>query len=228
LCRRLLFANHYKDYDFKRVVFSDEKMFRFKCGWRTGVWRKRGEQYKAQYCIKTTQKSKGIMVWAAMNSKGEVVVKLCPKKMSAAGYQEVLSDALGFIKSQRYKPSILHNNSDPIHSPRSTNKKWLFQQDGAAVHRAKTTGRWLRLKGVKQFNAGDWPAQSPDLNPIEHLWPCVTRSLQGHIYTSRNSLWEDVKAAFAAIPPAFVQKLYLSMPARMAAVIEANGSHTKY
>ncbi len=41
---------------------------------------------------------------------------------------------------------------------------FIFQQDLAPAHTAKSTKSWLNDHGVGVL---DWPANSPDLNPIE-------------------------------------------------------------
>ena len=232
MANRLTFANTYKDYSFHRVVFSDEKMFRFRPGIRVGVWRKRGEnRYSPKYTTKTTTKSEGVMVWCAMKYSGELIVRLCPKKVKAVDYQDILSDSLDFIKGSRCVKHfpIIWTTLGTLYPPlRATSRRVLYQQDGAPVHRAATTTRWRRLHGVKQFNAGVWPAQSPDLNPIEHVWPVLARVIQGAVYTSRDSLWHAIQLAVSQVDPAYIRKLYDSMPRRLAACIAAKGGHTKY
>ena len=100
---RLAFAQKYLAKSFDRVVFSDEKMFRFKPGDKVGVWRRRGEsRLRASYTVKTTTKSEGVMVWAAINSSGQVIVRQCPKKVKATDYQDILSESLSFIRGGRY------------------------------------------------------------------------------------------------------------------------------
>uniref|UniRef100_A0A3Q2DHT3 Phosphatase tensin-type domain-containing protein n=1 Tax=Cyprinodon variegatus TaxID=28743 RepID=A0A3Q2DHT3_CYPVA len=51
---------------------------------------------------------------------------------------------------------------------------FIFQQDLAPAHSAKATSTWLKDHGIPVLN---WPANSPDLNPIENLWGIVKKKM---------------------------------------------------
>ncbi len=98
---------------------------------------------------------------------------------------------------------------------------FIFQKDLSPAHTAKSTKSWLNDLGVGVL---DWPANSPDLNPIEHLWGIVKRKIR-----NETKKWKaTVKETWASIPPQQCHKLITSMPRRIESVIKAKGAPTKY
>ena len=76
-----------------------------------------------------------------------------------------------------------------------------------------------------------WPAQSPDLNPIEHLWVKVKRELNKYDTPPNglNELWERVEYIWnEKITKNDCLVLIESMPRRIKAVLKAKGYWTKY
>ncbi len=102
---------------------------------------------------------------------------------------------------------------------------FIFQQDLAPAHTAKSTKSWLNDHGVGVL---DWPANSPDLNPIDNLWGIVKRKMRNKRPKNADELKATVKETWASIPPQQCHKLITSMPRRIEAVIKAKWAPTKY
>ncbi len=98
---------------------------------------------------------------------------------------------------------------------------FIFQQDLAPAHTAKSTKIWLNDHGVGVL---DWPANSPDLNPKENLRP----KMRNKRPKNADELKATVKETWAFIPPQQCHKLITSMPRRIEAVIKAKGAPAKY
>ncbi len=72
---------------------------------------------------------------------------------------------------------------------------FIFQQDLAPAHTAKSTKSWLNDHDVGVL---DWPANSPDLNPIENLWGIVKRKMRNKRPKNADELKAIVKETWAS------------------------------
>ncbi len=75
---------------------------------------------------------------------------------------------------------------------------FIFQKDLAPAHTAKSTKSWLNDHGVGVL---DWPANSPDVNPIENLWGIVKRKLRNKRPKNADELNATVKETWAVQHP---------------------------
>ena len=66
------------------------------------------------------------------------------------------------------------------------------------------------------------------MNPIEHVWPMISRKLIGRVFSDREQLWSALQTAFAEITPEQILKLYASMPRRIQALLANRGGSTRY
>ena len=103
----------------------------------------------------------------------------------------------------------------------------IFQEDKAPCHVAEYTTWWRQTHNINRM---PWPAQSPDLNPIEHLWDHLDRQIRKRrpLPTSPTALAAALQDAWGKIPLDVVRNLIASMPTRVGAVIKAKGWHTSY
>ena len=86
---------------------------------------------------------------------------------------------------------------------------------------------WLDAESITVL---DWPAQSPDLNPIENFWSILkSRAISYDTIHSVKYLERAVEKAWSnASLVQLCSDLVASMPQRIAACIAAKGGHTKY
>jgi hypothetical protein len=76
----------------------------------------------------------------------------------------------------------------------------------------------------------DWPALSPDLNPIENLWGILAREVyaDGKQYNSKEELKHAIRREWQKISPHVLKNLVESMTKRIYQLISLQGRKTKY
>jgi transposase len=74
------------------------------------------------------------------------------------------------------------------------------------------------------------PSSSPDLNPIENLWHILRNNIRKRKVQPRNeeALTVALQEEWEKLDMELVNRLCLSMPRRLQAVIDAQGGITKY
>jgi len=194
------------------IIWSDESKFElFRGDGRRWVWRRPHERYDVD-CLIPTMKSgqDGVMVWGCFTKDGLGPLVRLNGKVTAKDYINVLKDHLvPYINSLENKENI------------------IFQEDNAPIHTARIVKSW---KEENNITCLPWPAQSPDMNPIEHLWDELERRIRSHdpLPKNKEELWEILQTEWHNINASIYQNLVNSMPNRIAAVIQSKGNPTKY
>ena len=104
---------------------------------------------------------------------------------------------------------------------------FLLMHDNARPHIATVVREYLESLGIE---AMDWPARSPDLNPIEHAWDMLGRRIQRRqpAPTTVRELEVALVEEWESIPQDSFRILIQSMPRRLQECIQGRGGHTSY
>ncbi len=115
-----------------------------------------GGEAHSPSCLKSSVKfPQPVMIWGAMPSAGVCPLCFWKTNVTALVYQDILEHFMLPSADQLLK-----------------NADFIFQQDLVPAHTAKSTKCLLNDHGVGVL---DWPANSPDLNPVKNPWGIVKR-----------------------------------------------------
>ncbi|KAG2461570.1 TCB1 transposase, partial [Polypterus senegalus] len=214
MAARLEFAKrHRKDSQTMRnkIRWSDEtKVELFGVNARRHVWRKPGTAHYQANTIPTVKHGGGgsIMLWGCFSAAGTGRLVRIKGKMTAAMYRDILDENL----LQRALDLRL-------------GRWFIFQQDNDPKRTAKISKEWLQENSV---NVLEWPSQSPDLNPIEHLWRDLKMTVHRRFPSNLIELERCCKEEWAKLAKDRCAKLVASYSKRLEAVIAVKGASTKY
>ncbi|CAG9565363.1 unnamed protein product [Danaus chrysippus] len=213
---RLEWALKHRDWsveDWSNVLWSDESNFEvFGTPGVTYVRRRVGEEYNPECVVPTVKHGGGsIMIWGCMAADGVGEMVLCEGRMNSVKYTEVLETALATSITQIFGDT----NTDGL----------KFQQDNATCHKSAHTMKWFAENHIDLL---DWPPQSPDLNPIEHIWSILKKNIRRHSISNKQALLAALQQEWKNISREECFRLVESMPKRVAAVIKSKGGPTKY
>ncbi|KJE96643.1 hypothetical protein CAOG_009020 [Capsaspora owczarzaki ATCC 30864] len=198
--------------DWLNVVFSDETaLYLYRNNNSGRVWRVWGAPLDDRSVQGTVKFGGGhINVWGAISRYGISFFSELGDRMNGDVYLSVLNEEL--------KDSLAAWGNDP---------NLIFMQDNAPCHKRKDVMKWFKNQNLTLL---EWPANSPDLNPIEHAWNMVKNAVyKQREITNQDMLWERFQEVYHKVLTVEVcTSLISSMPRRIKAVLDAHGGYTKY
>lgn len=212
---RLQFARLHMNWGIEqwtKVLFTDESRFCLRSpDGRERVWRRRNERFvDCTISERVSFNGGSVMVWAGISRDART---------------DLIFVENGALNAHRYIEDILQNAVVPY--SHFIGDGFVLMQDNARPHVARVVNEYLDEVGIERMV---WPACSPDLNPIEHLWDQLQRRIRRRpvLPDSLHDLRIALQEEFDAIPQEFVTNLIDSMPNRLNEVILARGGHTRY
>ena len=191
------------------AVGSDESKFNLSHhNGRIRVFRRRGERFADNCLIERDRFGGGsVMVWGGIMGSRKTNLIVVQGNLNAQGYinQILQPEAVPFLR-RRGPAVMMHDNARP--------------------HVAMICRQLLNRNNV---NVLPWPAVSPDMNPIEHIWDYLGRKVRarGNIHNLRD-LENALIQEWNIIPNVVIRRYVMSMPGRLAACINSRGGHTRY
>lgn len=204
-------AGRYRD-----ILFCDEKVFDVE-----ESYNRQNDRVYARSSIEAQEKvpriqrahhPASVMVWWGVSYDGVTKAHFCAQGVKTC--------------AKNYQSDILIPVVEPLSNTLFKNKNWIFQQDSAPAHKAKTTQAWLQAHVPQFISPDEWPAGSPDLNPLDYtLWDKLEDMVCTRRYQNINSLKSAISTAIDNFPIKKVRESIDAWPSRLRACIKARGNH---
>lgn len=158
--------------------------------------------------------SKSVMVSVAVSKLGctELIFVEPGTKVDSTYYRDVLL-------SQHMLPAIRQLAGDVF----------VFQQDSAPAHRARSTVEFLRQETSDFISPDLWPPNSPDLNPVDYkIWGCMQERVYKKPIHDLAQLKQRLVQVWAGFEQAIVDKAIDQWRKRLRACVKAKGQHFEH
>ena len=99
---------------------------------------------------------------------------------------EKLAEVEGRMDAEQYVTILEDHLLPSIEKSGVSDEDVIFQQDNNSKHTSKQAQKWMEDNNIALL---DWPAQSSDISPIEHLWIHIKRKLDEYP-TPAKGVWK--------------------------------------
>lgn len=211
---RIAFIEQNYGIDWDMVAFSDEKVFQSFTDRKNVLYRPKNHRFHPDY-VQHVQRSGRITcgVWGFITAGGFGELCEISSRMNSAEYTSILDEI--FIPSMH---SMFGDDA----------RNFVFMQDNAGIHTSHETMEYIRTHEINLLN--NWPAKSPDMNPIENVWSKLVQNWNPDAPMNRENILNQAKEQWHACigDTDYISNLYGSMPARFDEIIQNDGHPCSY
>lgn len=105
---------------------------------------------------------------------------------------------------------------------------WTFQQDGARAHTAANTQEWCTINFPSFIEKDRWPANSPDLNPLDYsVWNEVVQAMRWDKVKCKSSLKSQIQAGVNKIRPEVLLDICANFYSRIRRLARSDGAYLR-
>ena len=105
-------------------------------------------------------------------------------------------------------------------------RPYVFQQDSAPAHKARTTQAWLFANVPYHWSPDLWPPSSPDCNPLDYfVWGVLEGKVNSRPYNNKEALKAAIRDAMINMDRNAIAKACSSFRSRLEKVVAADGGH---
>ncbi|GFT79311.1 transposable element Tcb2 transposase [Trichonephila clavipes] len=177
---------------------------------RVLIWREIGTRFYSSNKERHRYGGPGVLVWGGIMLNGRTELHIFDR---------------GSVTGDRYCVEVLLPHVRLFRGAISPD--FIFMDDNDRPHRTLAVEELLESEDITRM---DWPAYSPDLNPIEHVWDALRRRITARLHHPENTqhLKQVLIEEWVLLPQEMLHQLVLSMRRWCEVTIAVRGGHIPY
>jgi transposase len=190
--------------NFDNIIWSDETIICNDNNSNTIIWVHKDDPIEIKRTVKMPLK---VSIWGCMLKHNHLIIKVYDGTINGTRYIDILTENL--------LPLIKQNSTRTL----------MFQQDNATCHVCKISKTFFNNNNIQLMF---WPANSPDLNPIENVWNLIKNKLKYVYFNTKSDMINGIQTVIKELDKNITNNLISTMQNRINALFKNNFDSIDY